>query len=122
MTGEQEVSAEEIAEAIVQDLIQTNRWEELRVQLASILEVNGVYMQAKRRAQQILTIEQLTTKMRQPTTTADEIAAMVEKNGALRVYRSELAALLAPECPTGIEIQKELSMLVDRYLDDRGQR
>jgi hypothetical protein len=60
------------------------------------------------------------TKMRQPTTTADEIAAMVEKNGGLRVYRSELAQLLTPDCPTGMEIQKELGMLVDRYLDDHG--
>jgi hypothetical protein len=120
MASCEDVTPEEIADLVIQELIQTNRWEELRVQLASILEVNGVYAQAKRKAQQILASEQLRTKMRQPMTTADEIATMVEKNGALRVYRNELAQLLTPECPTGEEIQKEIGQLADRYLRERG--
>jgi hypothetical protein len=86
------------------------------VQLASILDVSGIYVQTKRRAQQILMSEQLTTKMRQPTTTPDEIATMVEKNGGIRLYRNELVQLLTPDSPTGQSVQCELDLLVDRYL------
>jgi hypothetical protein len=118
MAGRSRLDAEEIAEAVMRDMIQTGRWEELRIQLASILQVNGDYKAAKIRAQEILSTDQLKIKMRQRDTTESDIAGLIEKNGGLRRYRSALTDLLAPDTPTGSEIQRELNLMVDKYIDE----
>jgi hypothetical protein len=113
-----EITPEEVARAVIQELTQSGRWEEVRVRLASILEASGAYMQAKRRTQQILNSDQLQTKLRQASATPGAMARMVKKHGGLQGYRTELAQLLTPDSPIGQELQRELGLLIDRYLDD----
>jgi hypothetical protein len=116
MEGMDELRPEVVADAVIQELIQSGRWEEIRINLASTLHINGDYEAVKRRAQDILSTDQLHRLMQQPTCTVHEIAAKVEKAGGLRQYRIGLQNLVAPDTPSGAEIQREISPMVDRYV------
>jgi hypothetical protein len=111
-----ELSPEIVADSVIKEMIENGRWEELRVQLASILKVNGDYRIAKTRAQEILATEQVIRRMKEPKTTEYDVARVVEQGGGIQGYRNALSEVVSTDNPTGVDIQKELTALVDRWL------
>jgi hypothetical protein len=117
-----ELSPEIVADSVIREMIENGRWEEMRVQLASILKVNGDYKVAKTRAQEILATEQVIRRMKEPKTTHYDIARVVEQGGGIQGYRNALSEILTTDNPTGVDIQKELAALVDHWLETQAKR
>ena len=110
------LDADEVAEAILKDMIESGKWEKIRVSLASILNVNRDYEKVKERTQEMLSTEQMKQRMRRPTITEYDIAATIEQQGGLEQYRNALMNLLNTDNPTGREIQQEIYDMVENYV------
>lgn len=109
------LDADEVAEAILKDMIESGKWEKIRVSLASILNVNRDYEKVKERTQEMLSTEQMKQRMRRPTITEYDIAATIEQQGGLEQYRNALIDLLSSENP-GNEIKQEIYDMVENYV------
>ena len=109
------LDAEEIAEVILKEMIESGKWERIRVNLASILNVNRDYEKVKERAQEMLSTDQMKQRMKRTTITEYDIAATIEQQGGLE-YRNALMNLLNTDNPTGREIQQEIYDMVENYV------
>mgnify|MGYP001050080870 CR=1 FL=1 len=107
---------DEVAGIILKDMMESGKWERIRVNLASILNVNRDYEKVKERAQEILSTEQMKQKMKRRTTTEYDIAATIEHQGGLDQYKKALIDLLSIENPTGRELQQEIYDMVENYV------
>lgn len=110
------LDAEEVAEEILKEMTESGKWEKIRVNLASILNVNRDYEKVKERAQEILSTEQMKQRMKRSTTTEYDIAATIEQQGGLEQYRNALIDLLNPKNTIGREIQQEIYDMVENYV------
>ncbi|KAK8887894.1 hypothetical protein M9Y10_038953 [Tritrichomonas musculus] len=110
------LDAEEIAEVILKEMIESGKWERIRVNLASILNVNRDYEKVKERAQEMLSTDQMKQRMKRTTITEYDIAATIEQQGGLEQYRNALMNLLNTDNPTGREIQQEIYDMVENYV------
>lgn len=111
-----QITPEEVADVLIKDMMETGRWEKIRVNLASILNVNRDYEKVKERTQEILSSSQMTLRMRQPTTTEYDIAETIEKQGGLEIYRNALFDLLNTDNPNRNEIRDEIYDMVEKYV------
>lgn len=119
----QETTPEEVANTLIEEMVQNNRWEELRVNVASILRVSGDYKIAKQRAFEILNTAQFKARMRQPTTTEYDLAATAEKAGVNQKYRTAMLQILNPDYrkngqSMGYELREEIYQMVEKYFEE----
>ena len=112
------MSEGEIAEAIIEKMKENGRWEALRVELASTLRVNNDFKYTEKRAQEILATEQLRKMMKLPNTTVYDIAKLVERSGGIQNYASSLRNILDETSQTGLDLQREVSDMVDEYTQE----
>jgi hypothetical protein len=111
-----ELRPEVIAEAIIQEMMESGQLEEIRIRLASILHVNGDYEAVKRRTREILQSPALKKLMQLHPTTESDIVSSVSKSGGLIHYRRALQDLLAAKSEIGADLQRDISPRVDRYM------
>lgn len=113
----QEPSAKELADVIIDEMIKTGRWEQLRVDLASTLGVDNHFKATEARVQEILLTEQLKNQMRQMGTTEQDVAEMVKRAGGLQTYEAALIDALSAKSAIGSKLQKEVYKMVDERVD-----
>ena len=113
----EEFNAKEVADNIINEMIKSGRWEQLRVDLASTLGMDNHFKATEARAQEILSTEQLKSQMRLPGTTEQDVAEMVKRAGGLHSYEAALKEVLNSRAAIGSSLQKEVGRMVDEYVD-----
>lgn len=119
----QETTPDEVANTLIEEMIQSGRWEDFRVNVASILRVSGDYKIAKQRALEILNTAQFKARMRQLTTTESDLASAAEKAGATQKYRTAMLQALNPDYrkngqSVGYELRDEIYRMVEKHFED----
>ena len=113
----EEFNAKEVADNIINEMIKSGRWEQLRVDLASTLGVDNHFKATEARVQEILLTEQLKNQMRQMGTTEQDVAEMVKRAGGLQTYEAALIDALSAKSAIGSKLQKEVYKMVDERVD-----
>lgn len=112
----EEFSSEEVADEIIKEMIKTGKWEQLRIELASTLRVEKHFEETELRVQRILsTNEQLKKIMREPETTEQDVAQMVERLSGIQSYKIALEKALDGQI--GSSLQREVGEMVDDFID-----
>ena len=110
------INPEELADDLIRQMVDSGEWEQLRVNLAGILNVNHDYERVKERAQEIINTPQIKQWMSKVDTNEIEISKTIEEQGGLEHYKKKLIELLNAENEVGREIHKKIITMVENYV------